>query len=200
MQRNRIFALATQHIAKRWKRNQSYLHAALGRLMEPAIGVFAADTTVGVTLEALRTLAKSAVINYAHIVDADEKLLGVNSVRERLFADIVKTLAVMLTALFTPSLQSPMPDATRVSLNRRRPIYPVCDDSGSRLGLVRAQIVFASETFEITTPAGRMAGVDREERILTPRMRSLKFGHPWLQLIESGDDKALLFEEGVLGA
>jgi len=224
--------------------------------MEPAIGVFAADTTVGVTLEALRTLAKSAVINCAHIVDADEKLLGVITMCEVLFADIDKTLAeVMLTELFTPSPQSPMPDATRVPLNRRQSVYPVCDDSGSWLGLVRAQTVFASETFEITTPAGRMAGVDSEARILIPLMRSFKFGHPWWQLnrstaflagavverlkrsidkfvilaaflpvlagrpgktycqamavtapaitigeVASGDDKALLFEEGVLGA
>ncbi|MCA1732508.1 MAG: magnesium transporter, partial [Acidobacteria bacterium] len=36
--------------------------------------------------------------------------------------------------------------------------------------------------FEISAQAGRMVGVDKEERLATPWPRSLKFRHPWLQL------------------
>jgi len=183
MQRNRIFAVATPDIAKQWTRNQSYAHGAVGRLMEPAIGVFAADMTVGATIEALRTLVKSAFITYGYITDANGKLLGIVTMRDLLFADNDKTLAeVMLTEVFALSPQSPISDAMRLTLNRHYPVYPVCDDNGNLLGLVRGQTIFESEAFEITAQAGSMVGVDREERISTPLMRSFKFRHPWLQL------------------
>jgi len=61
-------------------------------------------------------------------------------------------------------------------------VYPVCDEKGILLGLVRGQAIFESEAFEITAQAGSMVGVDKEERISTPMMRSFMFRHPWLQL------------------
>ena len=183
MQRNRIFAVATQDVAKQWTRNQSYAHGAVGRLMEPAIGVFAADITVGETIEALRALVKSAFITYGYITDANGKLLGIVTMRDLLFADNDSTLAeVMLTDVFALKPQSLIADAMRLTLNRHYPVYPVCDDNGVLLGLVRGQTIFESEAFEITAQAGSMVGVDKEERISTPMMRSFKFRHPWLQL------------------
>jgi len=50
------------------------------------------------------------------------------------------------------------------------------------VGLVRGRVLFEEQAFEISAQAGRMVGVDKEERISTPWLRSLVFRHPWLQL------------------
>jgi magnesium transporter len=47
---------------------------------------------------------------------------------------------------------------------------------------VRGQAMFEEQAYEISAQAGRMVGVDKEERLTTPWPRSLKFRHPWLQL------------------
>jgi magnesium transporter len=67
-------------------------------------------------------------------------------------------------------------------LNRHFPVYPVCDTDGKLIGLVRGQTMFEEQAFEISAQPGQMVGVDKEERLLTPWPRSLRFRHPWLQL------------------
>ena len=182
-QRRTIIAEAAPEIAQQWSRNQSYEKGALGRLMEPAVGVFAPATTVGEAIETLRTLIKSAFITYGYITNPDGKLLGIVTMRDLLFADHRKTMGeIMLANVFALSPQMPISDAMRLTLNRHYPVYPVCDEQGILLGLVRGQTIFESEAFEITAQAGSMVGVDKEERISTPMNQSFKFRHPWLQL------------------
>ncbi|MCZ7652966.1 MAG: magnesium transporter [Thermoanaerobaculia bacterium] len=48
--------------------------------------------------------------------------------------------------------------------------------------MVRGQVLFERQAFEISAQAGAMVGVEREERLATPWPRSLRFRHPWLQL------------------
>jgi magnesium transporter len=70
----------------------------------------------------------------------------------------------------------------KLVLNRHFPIYPVCDDEGKLLGLVRGQAMFEEQAIEISAQAGTMVGVKKEERLATGWPTSLKFRHPWLQL------------------
>ena len=182
-QRRTIIAAAAPEIALQWNRNQSFEQGAVGRLMEPAVGVFAPGTTVGAAIEALRGLIKTSFITYGYVTDEDGKLLGIVTMRDLLFAENDKTLGdIMLADVFALRPDSRISDAMRLTLNRHYPVYPVCDEHGKLLGLVRGQTIFECETFEITAQAGSMVGVDKEERISTPIYQSFKFRHPWLQL------------------
>jgi magnesium transporter len=67
-------------------------------------------------------------------------------------------------------------------VRRHFPVYPVCDETGRLIGLVRGQAMFEEHAFEVTAQPGQMVGVDKEERLTTPIGRSLKLRHPWLQL------------------
>jgi magnesium transporter len=68
------------------------------------------------------------------------------------------------------------------TVNRHIPVYPVCDAEGRLLGLVRGQNLFEARAIEISAQAGTMVGVEKEERLSTPILRSLRFRHPWLQI------------------
>jgi magnesium transporter len=58
----------------------------------------------------------------------------------------------------------------------------VCDGAGHLAGVVRGQVMFEAQTFELSAQAGSMVGVEREERLAAPWPRSLRLRHPWLQL------------------
>jgi magnesium transporter len=70
----------------------------------------------------------------------------------------------------------------KLVLDRHYPEYPVCDERGLLLGLVRGQAMFEEQAIEITAQVGTTFGVEKEERLSTPIGQSFKYRHPWLQL------------------
>jgi magnesium transporter len=89
---------------------------------------------------------------------------------------------VMYKTIFTMQPEMALTDAMRATVNRHFPVYPVADQEGHLLGLVRGQNLFEARAIEISAQAGTMVGVEKEERLTTPVLRSLRFRHPWLQV------------------
>ena len=77
--------------------------------------------------------------------------------------------------------EPPLVDAMREVVTRHYPVYPVCDADGRLVGMVKGQVMFEQQAFEISAQAGTMVGVEKEERLATPWSRSFRFRHPWLQ-------------------
>lgn len=155
----------------------------VGWLMEPPVAVFHPEMTVAETVAQLRTLIKTAFITYGYVTDHEGRLLGIITMRDLLFAeDGVPLEALMLRNPFflTPGL--PLAEAMKLVLNRHYPVYPVCDDAGVLVGLVRGVAMFREQAIDITLQPGTMVGVEKEERLATPWSGSFKFRHPWLQL------------------
>src|SRR5687767_15839433 len=88
----------------------------------------------------------------------------------------------MLRGAFALRAAMPVKDAMRRVLGRHYPVYPVIDAEQRLVGLVRGQTMFEAQAIEITLQAGSMVGVEKEERLATPWIHSLKLRHPWLQL------------------
>jgi magnesium transporter len=72
-------------------------------------------------------------------------------------------------------------DAMRATMVRHYPVYPVCEEDGKLIGLVRGQMLFEARTVELSLQPGSMVGVEKEERLATAWTRSFRFRHPWLQ-------------------
>jgi magnesium transporter len=89
---------------------------------------------------------------------------------------------VMLKDVFTLAPELPLAEAMKLTLNRHFPVYPVCDEAGHLLGLVRGAAMFEEQAFEITAQPGSMVGVVKEERVGTSLSRAFRFRHPWLQI------------------
>jgi magnesium transporter len=150
--------------------------------MEPVLAVFNPKLSVVETIDELHHLIKTAFITYCYVTDNAGKLLGIVTMRDLLFADKSQRLEeVMLADVFFLKPEMPLADAMKLAVNRHYPVYPVCDDQGRLVGLVRGQVMFQVEAFEISAQPGSMVGVEKEERLATPWPTSLKFRHPWLQ-------------------
>lgn len=180
--RRQVFALLPAEKREQWSLNVDYPEESVGRLMDPPLGVLRPEQTVVEAVAELRELAGRAMVTYGYVLDDARRLLGVIVFRELLFADPQQRLRdVMLREPFSLRPRTPVIDAMKDVLRRHYPVYPVCEDDGRLVGIVRGQTLFEHQAFEISAQSGKMVGVEKEERVSTPWQRSLRFRHPWLQ-------------------
>jgi magnesium transporter len=181
--RHKLYASGPTNVTRQWSLNQTYPADSIGFLMEPPYGVFKPTDTIHDVIISIKSLVKTQLVTYCFVVDGSGKLIGIVTMRDLLVSEEAATLeSVMLRNPFTLSPDMELKDAMKRVLNRHFPVYPVCDTDGKMVGLVRGQTMFEEQAFEISAQPGQMVGVDKEERLLTPWPRSLKFRHPWLQL------------------
>jgi magnesium transporter len=181
--RARVIAAAPGGRGEQWRIDLEYPETSVGRLMEAPLAVYGTATTVREAIESLRELVQKAFITYIFVTDSGGRLVGVLAFRELLFAKSDQRLEeIMLRDPFSLKPDMPLVDAMRTVVTRHYPAYPVTDDSGRLVGMVRGQSLFERQAYEISAQAGSMVGVEKEERVGTHLLRSFRFRHPWLQL------------------
>ena len=181
--RDRIVAAAPDGRGEQWRADLEYPEETVGRLMEQPLAVYRPDTTVDQTIESVRHLVRRALVSYVFVTDAQDRLVGVLAFRDLLFAGRDQRLdEIMLRDPFSLRPDMPLVDAMRAVVTRHYPAYPVTDETGVLVGMVRGQALFERQAFDISAQAGSMVGVEKEERVATHWWRSFRFRHPWLQL------------------
>jgi len=181
--REEILAAAPDERREQWLRNHAYPVQSVGRLMGIPHAVFTPEETVEHAVGGLRSLVQKSLITYGYVVDEQGKLVGVLIFRELLFAQGSELLRdVMLPNPFALNADMGVEEAMRSAVTLHFPEYPVVDDDGRLIGLLRGQTLFQQQAFQLSAQPGQMVGVEAEERLTTPWFRSLKFRHPWLQL------------------
>ncbi|MGZ8853918.1 MAG: magnesium transporter [Thermoanaerobaculia bacterium] len=181
--RRAVLAAAPMQQRAQWVRNERYPEDTIGRLMEAPKAVFAPEQNIATTIERVRELVKTTFVTYGWVVDSAGRLVGIITMRDLLLSDPSAKLSdVMLRDPFFLQAALDLPAAMKLVVRRHYPVYPVCEADGTLVGIVRGQAMFEEQAYEISAQAGRMVGVDKEERLSTPWVRSLRFRHPWLQL------------------
>lgn len=181
--RHRIAQASDDGIGEQWLASSQWPEGSVGRLMEPVPSTFTAHITVAAAQESLRPIASRTLITYIYVVDESNRLLGVVTFREMMFALPTQRLAdIMLAHPFALHPEADVISAMREVVRRHYPVYPVCDAEQRLLGVVRGSVLFEEQAFEISAQAGSMVGVEKEERVSTSWWRSLRFRNPWLQL------------------
>ena len=181
--RQALLATAAPEVREQWLRNHGYPEDSIGRLMDAPTAVFRPETTVGDAINQLERIVKRAFVTYGWVTDHEGHLIGVLVFRELLFAKREQRLGdIMLTNPFALQAAMPATEAMKEAVKRHFPVYPVVDENARLIGVVRGQVLFEQQAFELSAQAGAMVGVEKEERLATPFLRSLRFRHPWLQL------------------
>ena len=182
--RQKVLAAAAPELRQQWMRNEAYGEHTIGHMMEPPLGVYGPETTIAAATADLRHLSRKAFITYVWVVDKEERLLGVVVMREMLISEdhSQRLEEIMIRNPFCLTPDMTLAAAMKETVVRHFPVYPVCDDERRLVGLMRGQMLFEAQAFELSAQPGSMVGVEREERLSTPWQRSLNFRHPWLQL------------------
>jgi magnesium transporter len=169
--------------ARQWASNREHPEDSVGWLMEEPVAVFKPEANARDTIEEVRKLAKKAFITYGYITDQEERLLGLLVMRDLMLAEPDAKLSdVMVRDPFKLDPDMELTEAMKMVVNKHYPVYPVCSKDGILLGLVRGQTLFEARAIEISAQVGSMVGVEKEERLSTPLLRSLRYRHPWLQV------------------
>lgn len=152
-------------------------------MMEPALALLPAATTVERAIAFLRAHPTPQQITYLYITDSDERLIGMVVIRDLLLAEPGETLAeVMLPDPFCIPVDMQAGEAIKAALHRHYPVYPVVDGERHVVGLVRGWRLFERQAVEISAQSGQMVGVDKEERLATSFWAAFRMRHPWLQV------------------
>src|SRR6185503_7936622 len=131
--RQRALGSASAELAHQWQHNAAYPKDTIGRMMEPVVAAYAPEQSIGDTVDKLRELVKTTFITYVYVIDAEQRLLGIVTMRDLLFSDKAAALRnVMLRDPFALQAATPMMDAMKQVLDRHFPVYPVIDE-GRRL-------------------------------------------------------------------
>jgi len=154
----------------------------VAEMMEPAVGVLDAGTTVEAAIAYLRGHDNPQQITYLYVT-RDKRLAGMVVIRDLLLAQPAQTLAsVMLPDPFALTAEMPAGDAIKAAVYRHYPVYPVVDAEGGLTGIVRGWKLFERQAVEISAQSGTMVGLDKEERVQTPLWQAFRQRHPWLQI------------------
>jgi magnesium transporter len=182
--RDQVMVAALPEVRAQWERNAAFPQDTLGRMMEPPLAVYSPQTTIAEATEDLRIITKSAFVTYLWVTDDEKRLLGVVVMRDMLLSeDKDRPLEeIMIRNPFFLNPSQSLSSAMKETAVRHFPVYPICDPERRLIGLIRGQTLFEAQAFELSAQPGCMVGVEREERLSTHWLRSLKFRHPWLQV------------------
>lgn len=151
-------------------------------LMEPVNGLLDESTTAAEAIAYLRAHENPQQITYLYVT-REQRLVGMVVIRDLLLAQPQDTLAtIMLPDPFALSPEMSAGDAIKAAVVRHYPVYPVVDDEGRIVGVVRGWRLFERQAVEITAQSGQMVGVDKEERVQTSLWAAFRMRHPWLQI------------------
>ncbi|HEY8154944.1 MAG TPA: magnesium transporter [Myxococcota bacterium] len=176
-----VLAQVPESRRRQWEVNASHPDQSVGRLMVLPVGVFPPEMKIRDAIEGLREAVKTAFISYIHVTDAADRLIGVVVMREMLLSSPEQTLAdIMIPNPFSLQAKTPVAEAMQKAVQRHFPVYPVCDEAGRLVGLVRGEDLFQQRVFQLVVQAGSMVGVEKEERLATPWPRALRLRNPWL--------------------
>lgn len=180
--REALLPLINRRLGDQWLQNQKYPAGSIGRLMGPPGRTSLPTQTVAECVEELKEIARTSFFTYVYVAESDGRLVGVVTMRDLLLARPEQPLSeVMIREPFHFKAETQVHEAAREVVHLHYPIYPVCDAEMKLIGLVRGYVLFEESAEELASQAGKMVGVEGEERLSTPWALSLKLRHPWLQ-------------------
>ncbi|MGI8484687.1 MAG: magnesium transporter [Thermomicrobiales bacterium] len=160
----------------------AYPEDTAGALMTPEFVAIAPILRAEQAIEALRAIAADAeVVNYVYVLDKEDHLLGVLSLRNLVFAQPTAKvrdlmIAPAISALATADAQS----AAKLLRDRNLLALPVVDDNNFLLGVITHDDALEVIEDELNDDYFKMAGTDADEMSRRTPMQIARMRLPWL--------------------
>lgn len=160
----------------------AYPEATAGALMTPEFVAIAPNLRADQAIEALRAIAADAeVVNYVYVLDREDHLLGVLSLRNLVLAPPqTRVHDLMISPAISVSASEQDQVAANLLRDRNLLALPVVDDDNRLLGVIThddAQEVIENE---LTEDYLKLAGTDAEEMERRNPLQIARLRLPWL--------------------
>lgn len=155
-----------------------------GRIMNPNVFALREDMTVS---EAIATLQRKShefeMVFYLYVVDDRHHLVGVVSLRQLLLNPPSMPLKkIMTTDVISVPTSADQEEVARVVAKYDLVAVPVVDEENRLVGIITVDDVIDVLRDEATEDIYSLAGVDTEERLTNPALKSLRLRLPWLHV------------------
>jgi magnesium transporter len=156
-----------------------------GGIMTPHFTALHAGMTAGQAIERLRTVADSdqEIIYYAYVVDDQDRLLGVLSLRDLMLARSHQPIEdCMETNVQSVNAITDQEEVARMFGRYNFIALPVVDNDRRLVGVVTVDDIIEVIRDEESEDVQKMVGAGGDERVDSPILLSLRRRMPWLQI------------------
>jgi magnesium transporter len=158
-----------------------YEERTAGRLMNPNVFALAEDLTAGESITALQNARDVEMVFYLYVVDERRHLVGVVSLRRLLLVPPDTPLKrIMTTDIYSARVDTDQEEVARMVASYNLLAVPVVDAENKLAGVITVDDVIDVIKDEATEDVFRLAGVSKEDGVLTPPQESLRRRLPWL--------------------
>jgi magnesium transporter len=158
-----------------------YEEQTAGRLMNPNVFALSEDLTAGEAITALQTARDVEMVFYLYVVDERRHLVGVVSLRRLLLVPPDTPLKrIMTTDVYSVRVDTDQEEVARQVASYNLLAIPVVDGENKLAGVITVDDVIDVIKDEATEDVFRLAGVSRDDGVLTPPFDSLRQRLPWL--------------------
>jgi magnesium transporter len=158
-----------------------YEEQTAGRLMNPNVFALGEDLTAGEAITALQSARDVEMVFYLYVVDDRRHLVGVISLRRLLLVPPDTPLKrIMTTDVYSVRVDTDQEEVARQVASYNLLAIPVVDVENKLVGVVTVDDVIDVIKDEATEDVYRLAGVSRDDGVLTPPGESLRRRLPWL--------------------
>jgi magnesium transporter len=158
-----------------------YEEQTAGRLMNPNVFALPEDLTAGEAITALQNARDVEMVFYLYVVDERRHLVGVVSLRRLLLVPPDTPLKrIMTTEVYSCRVDTDQEEVARQVASYNLLAIPVVDAENKIAGVVTVDDVIDVIKDEATEDVYRLAGVSKDDGVLTPPGESLRRRMPWL--------------------
>ncbi len=160
----------------------TYSDDSAGRLMVPAFTALLADSSVQEAIAAIRASKDVDNVFYLYVVDRDDHLVGVASLRQLLLSKPETPLAeVMTRSVIKVDTETDQEEVARLAARYDLLAIPVTDDRNRLLGIVTLDDIIDVVKEEATEDFFKMVGTSDDELVYQDNsLRVARFRLPWL--------------------
>ena len=158
-----------------------YEEQTAGRLMNPNVFALPEDLTAGEAVTALQSARDVEMVFYLYVVDERRHLVGVVSLRRLLLVPADTPLKrIMTTEVYSARVDTDQEEVARQVASYNLLAIPVVDAENKLAGIITVDDVIDVIKDEATEDVYRLAGVSKDDGVLTPPKESLQRRLPWL--------------------
>lgn len=155
---------------------------AIGRLMDPRVVALRSDWKVRKAIDLLHG-APAEALYYLYVTDADNRLVGVVSMRQLLLAapqDAI--LSLMSREVVSVRREMDLRDVLALAEMKNFVAFPVVDAEGRLVGAIRPTDLVSIAQSEAGSYVQRLFGAGGDERALEPASLAVRKRLPWLMV------------------
>jgi len=158
-----------------------YEEQTAGRLMNPNVFALEEQLTAGEAITALQGARDVEMVFYLYVVDDRRHLVGVVSLRRLLLVSPDTPLGrIMTTDVYSARVDTDQEEVARQVASYNLLAIPVVDAENKLVGVITVDDVIDVIKDEATEDVYRLAGLSKDDGVLTPPRESLRRRLPWL--------------------